>query len=223
MRLTIASLLLLFATSALAQVDSKPMPEAERQEKLGRASKLKDEASLRQKEADALLKVQTDACHKKFLVSSCLEEAGKAHTQSVREAKRMDLEGSELERDVKRREVAAKDASKAAEAPKREAKEKAKGEAYRADEAAKAEQRAAKAAKKEKQAADGRRKHSEAQARHEKKKADQAKKDAKLAEKRRAREQKAAAREAEKAAKAAEKAAGNVAEKPSEKPKAANP
>ena len=139
MRLTIASLLLLFATSALAQVDSKPMPEAKRQEKLGRASKLKDEASLRQKEADALLKVQTDACHKKFLVSSCLEEAGKAHTKSVREAKRMELEGSELERDVKRREVAAKDASKAAEAPKREAKEKAKGEAYRADEAAKAE------------------------------------------------------------------------------------
>lgn len=212
MRLTIASLLCLLASSVMAQVDATPMSEAEKREKLGRASSLKSEATRLEKEADATLKAQTDACHKKFLVSSCLEDAGKAHTKSVREAKRMELEGNELERDVKRREVAVKDARKAAEAPKREADEKAKGEAYRADEAAKAEKRAAKEAKKEKQAADGRRKHAEAQARQEKKKADQAKKDAKVAEKRRAREEKAAA-----------KAGGKSAEKMTETPKAANP
>ncbi len=204
MRITIVPLLLaLFSMPVLAQVDSRPMPEAEKQQKLERARSLNAEASSMKKEADARQKATNEACYKKFLVSSCLEDAAKVHTQSVREAKRKELEAGELERDVKRREMAVKDAKKAADAPKREADQKAQGEAFRAEEAKRAEDRAAKLTKKEQQAADGRRKHAAAQEKHKKKLEDQAKKEAKAAEKRRAREAKAAAKAAAKPADAA--------------------
>jgi lipopolysaccharide export LptBFGC system permease protein LptF len=208
MRITIVPLLLaLFSVPVLAQVDSRPMPEAERQQKLERARSLNAEASSMKKEADARQKAANEVCYKKFLVSSCLEDAAKTHTQSVREAKRKELEAGELERDVKRRDMAVKDTKKAVEAPKREADQKAQGEAYRAEEAQRAEERAAKLAKKEQQAADGRRKHAAAQEKHKKKLEDQAKKEAKAAEKRRAREAKAAAKAAAKPADAAAGAA----------------
>lgn len=208
MRITIVPLLLaLFSVPVLAQVDSRPMPEAERLEKLERARSLNTEASRLKKEADARQSAANEVCYKKFLVSSCLEDAAKTHTQNVREAKRMELEAGELERDVKRRDMATKDAKKAVETPKREADQKAQGEAYRAEEAKRAEDRAAKQAKKEQQAADGRRKHAAAQAKHQKKLGDQAKKEAKAAEKRRAREAKAAA-------KAAANPAGNTPANP---------
>lgn len=205
MRPTIASLLLLLlaAPTALAQVDSHPLAEGERREKLERAAKLQAEASRLEGEADAKLKAANAACYKKFLISDCLEDARRTHTQEMRTAKRMELEGTELERDVKRRDLAAKDAQRAAEAPQRAAEQQAQGEAYRAEEAQRAEERAAKVADKERKAAENRQKLAAEQAKREKKLAAQAQKEAKAAEKRRAREAKAAEREARKAEKAA--------------------
>jgi colicin import membrane protein len=208
MRLTIVPLLIsLLAMPAFAQVDSQPMSEAERQGKLDKVRGLRDESARLQKEADARLKAKNEACHKKFLVSSCLEDAQKAHIAESREAKRKDLAAGELERDVKRRDVAVKNAKRAADAPKREADQKAQGEAYQANEAKRAEERAAKQAKKEQKAAEGRRKHAEAQLKHQQKLEAQAKKEARGAEKRAAREAKAAEREARKAEKTADGAA----------------
>jgi colicin import membrane protein len=198
-KLPVFLLLILTSSCALAQVDSRPLSDAERTEKLGRAERLKDEASREQKAADAALKAENDACYKRFQVNACLEEAKKKHTAATREAERKELEGDELARDVKRRDVAAKDAKKAADAPVREAKQKEQGEAYRADEAARAQKRADKMASKEAKAAAGRQKHAEDQVRRQKKLEDQAKKEAKAAEKRAKREARAAAREAEKA------------------------
>lgn len=209
MRPTIASLLLLLiaAPAALAQVDSHPLAEAERREKLERAAQLQAEAARLESEADAKLKATNAACYKKFLISSCLEDAKRTHTQEVRVAKRMELEGTELERDVKRRDLAAKDAQRAAEAPQRAAEQQAQGEAYRAEEAQRAEERAAKLADKERKAAENRQKLAAEQAKREKKLAAQAQKEAKAAEKRRAREAKEAARAARKAEKEAASAA----------------
>lgn len=194
----------LVAPFAVAQVDSRPLTDAERTARLERARVLKDEADKAQKAADAELKAENDACYKKFQVSSCLEDAKRKHTTATREAKRKAQEGGEIERDVKRRDVAARDARKAAEAPVRETKQKEQGEAYRADEAAKADQRAAKIAKKEQKAAAGRQKHAEEQVKRQKKLEAQAQKEAKAAEKRKAREAKQAAKDAAKA-----KAAGS--------------
>lgn len=209
MRLTIVPLLIsLLAWPVFAQVDSQPMSEAERQGKLDHARSLREEADRLQQEADARLKAKNEACHKKFLVSSCLEDAHKAHIAESREAKRKDQEAGELDRDIKRRDVAVRDAKRAADAPKRAADQKAQGEAYRANEAKRAEDRAAKLAKREQKAAEGRRKHAEAQVKHQQKLEAQARKEAKAAEKRAAREAKAAERAARKAEKATGSAAG---------------
>ena len=143
--------------------------------------------------ADAKFKADQEACYKKFLVSDCLEEASNLYKKTTREANRKTLEGSELERDVKRSEVAAADAKRAAEAPRREAEQKAQAESFRDTEAKKADARAAKIAEKQKQAAEGRKKRADDLARQQKKVQENAEKQAKAAEKRKARE---AAREA---------------------------
>lgn len=209
MRLTIVSLfILLFSAAAIAQVDSRPYTDAERSERLSRAKQLQDEAARLQKEADVRLKTSSDACYKKFLVSSCLEDARKLHRQESRTATRLEQEGGEIERDVKRRDVAAKEAQRAVDAPRREADQKAKGEAYRAEEARRADERAAKLADKERQAAANRQKLAEEQAKRQKKLESQKKKEAKAAEKRKKREAKEAERQARKAEKEATPPAG---------------
>ena len=143
-----------------------PMSDAEKAQKLARAAALKAEGTRMEQAADAKFKADQEACYKKFLVSDCLEEASNLYKKTTREANRKTLEGSELERDVKRSEVAAADAKRAAEAPRRE---------------------------KQKQAAEGRKKRADDLARQQKKVQENAEKQAKAAEKRKARE---AAREA---------------------------
>jgi hypothetical protein len=208
MRPTIVStLLLLLPALAFAQIDSRPYDEVERAERLARAAELKREAGRLQEEADARHKAASAACYKKFLVSGCLEDARKAHTQESRIATRMDLEGTEMERDVKRRDVAAREAQRAIDVPRREAEQKAQGEAYRAEEAQRAEERAAKVADKERQAAENRQKLAEEQAKRQEKLEAQKRKEAKAAEKRKKRE----AKEAERAARKAEKEAAAAA------------
>lgn len=189
-RLLLPFVLFVASGAVCAQVDSQPLGDAERKERLQRASQLQAEASRLQREADARLKAANAACHQKFLVSSCLEDAKRAHTRESRIATRLDQEGGEIERDIKRRDVAAKQAQRARDMPKHEADQAAQGEAYRAEEARRAEARAAKLEKKEQQAAAGRKKHAADQAKHQKKLEAQAKKEAKAAEKRRAREAK---------------------------------
>lgn len=204
MRLFSILLLIVAAAPALAQLDSRPLSAAERSEKLGRASVLEGEADREQKAAEAALKAENEVCYKKFLVSDCLDAAKRKHTAAMRAAKNKELEAGELERDVKRRDVAADDARRAAEAPAKEAKQKAQAESYRAEEAAKAQARAEKQAKKEQKAAEGRRKHAEEQAKRQKKLEKHAAKEAKAVEKRKKRE----AEEAERAARKAAAASG---------------
>lgn len=177
-----------------------PMSDAEKRQKLARASALKEEGGRMEAAADAKYKADKEACYKKFLAASCLDEAKRVHTQSTREASRKTLEGGELERDVKRSEVAVHDAKRAAEAPQRAADQKAQAEAFRETEAKKADAREAKAAEKQQQAADGRKKRAEDMARHEKKMKENAEKQAKAAEKRKAREAARASRRQEAAA-----------------------
>lgn len=171
-------------------------PAAERSALLERARVMQDEAKAEEKAADALFKTESDACYKKFQINSCLEAARKKHIASLRDAKRKALAGDEIERDVRRSDLAAKDAQRASAAPQRAIEQAEKAAEYRAAEAAKAEARADRLAKKEQQAAAGRAKQSQAEARRQKKQAAHAAKEAKAAAKR----QKRALQEREKAA-----------------------
>lgn len=197
MRLLLCSLSLVLSGLACA-ADVVPMSAAEKQQKLARAAALKEESARIEREADARYRAEQKACYEKFLAASCLEEAKKQHTQASREASRRGIEGGELEREVRRNEVAVRDAQRAAEAPKRVAEQQAQGEAFRDTEAKKADARAAKIAEKQKQAAEGRKQRAEDQARQERKLKEHAEKQAKAAEKRKAREAERAARQAEK-------------------------
>ncbi|MCP5267427.1 MAG: hypothetical protein H6943_00165 [Zoogloeaceae bacterium] len=192
--ITLFPALSLISSLALAQISAQPLSDAEKHEKLTRAETLKSQAAKMESAADDKLEAENAACYKKFLVNSCLEQAKETHRKAIREAKRLELEGGEIERDVKRREVAIKDAERETKARERATEQQRHGEQYRAEEQSKADERAAKAAKKEQKAAENRRKHAEEQARHQAKMEKRARKDAELAEKRRAREAREAAK-----------------------------
>ena len=147
-------------------------------------------------EAEERFAREQPACYKKFLVNDCLEDAKKQRTQSMIEARKLEVPARDFEREAHRAEVEGKAAQRDAELPKREADQAEQGEAYRAEEAARTAEREKKLADKEAQAAKGRQKAAEEQARRQ----------AKL-EKRKKKIAEQAAKRAKEEARAAEKAA----------------
>ena len=85
----------LVAPFAVAQVDSRPLTDAERTAR-ERARVLKDEADKGAESGRCRTEGENDACYKKFQVSSCLEDAKRKHTTATREAKRKAQEGGEI-------------------------------------------------------------------------------------------------------------------------------
>lgn len=183
---------------ALALAQAAP-PEESDAGLLERARRLQADADRLRSEADVRYREASRSCHNRFLVNSCLEEAKVTHVHDMQAARRLDLEGKEIEREVKRREIAAKEAQR----PLHEAEQRAQGELYRSEEARRAEARAARIADKERQAAENRQKLAEEQAKRERKLEAQKQKEAKAAEKRQRREAKAAERAARQAEKEA--------------------
>jgi DNA-directed RNA polymerase alpha subunit len=78
------------------------------------AGRLRQEAAdVRRIAADEHAKAQTE-CWKKFLVSRCLDQAGQALRDEKLKAANLESRARAIERELKRREIAEKDAQRAA-------------------------------------------------------------------------------------------------------------
>lgn len=166
---------------------------------LEQADAQRERSKAMRNEAEQRYAAEQTACYKKFLVNSCLDDAKKRYTQSILEARKLDIPAREFQREAKRTDVAAKEAQRAADLPRREAEQREQAEEYRATEAAKAAAREKKIADKSVKAAEGRRKREAEQAKRQAKQEERAKKDAKRA-----------AKKAHEAAKAEAKAAAEA-------------
>ncbi len=187
MRPLLTALLFLSLTPAFAAESQAPLTPAERQEKLDRVKALRDQSAQIEREADARYKEAQTECWKKFLVSDCLAERKKEHTAAIRDSKNKSIEAGDLEREVKRRDLEAKEAKKAAEAPGKAAEQEARSGQYRAEEAAKASARSSKVSEKQKQAAEGRKKRAAEEEARQRRNEERARRDAEQEAKRKAR------------------------------------
>jgi hypothetical protein len=130
MRHALLPLLLLTALPVLAQT-AAPLDEAEKGRLLDRAKVLRDEASALRQAGDAAYETAQKACWQRFLVNSCLDEAKQAHRAEVSRARQLEQEAREIERDVRKREIADKEAQRLADAPRKEAEAAAEAERNR--------------------------------------------------------------------------------------------
>lgn len=110
-----------------------PVTEQEQQQVLDQVQSIRQRAEELRQAAESRHAESTAACYGKFLVASCLEDARQAHIKSVQEARRLDLQAGDIERDLKRRLRADDELRRAQrEAEKRE--QAARGRAERAAE-----------------------------------------------------------------------------------------
>jgi colicin import membrane protein len=123
-------LLMLLVGAAAAQQPDGPPPD-DRAEKLERARRLHDEANAIRAEADRRHSAAQAACWEKFLVNSCLADAKDAQRSETVKARELDKQGRDLEREVKRRDIAEHEAKRIEEAPAKEAAAAARAEKSR--------------------------------------------------------------------------------------------
>ena len=187
--LNLFCLTLLIAQPARGQTApaAAPVPQTLEQadEQRARATQMRSDSEKRLAEEQA-------ACHKKFLVNSCLDDAKKRHTQSMIDARKLDTPARDFQREAKRAEVEAKEKQRAADNAQRAIDQKEEAATYRSAEAAKAADRERKKAAKAQQAAEGRQKRAAEDAKRQEKQEKRAKKDAERAEKKAREDAKAA-------------------------------
>jgi colicin import membrane protein len=159
------------------------------QARLDKAAALQAESKARQDEADALLVQKNEVCATKFLINDCRNAAAKEHLKTTREARRLEIDGKAMEREVKREQLSDRNRVQAEEAPRRAADlELRQAESMNARQVAEDKMAATRAAKAAKAAEGEKRKLAEA----EKQRKKQADHDARVAKKVREAEQRAA-------------------------------
>lgn len=184
----IALLVLPFAALAADGAVSAEQ-QAAWQARLDKAAALQAESKTRQDEADALLEQRNEVCATKFLINDCRNAAAKEHLKTTREARRLEIDGKAMEREVKREQLSDRNREKAEEAPRRAADlELRQAESMNARQAAEDKMAASRAAKAAKAAEGQKRKIAEA----EKQRKKQADHDARVAKKVREAEARAA-------------------------------
>lgn len=188
----VAGLIVLLALpfAALAAEDEVSADQqAAWQMRLDKAATLQAESKARQDEADELLVKRNAECATKFLINDCRNAAAREHLKTTREARRMDIDGRAIEREVKREQLSDRNRVQAEEAPHRAADlELRQAESMNARQAAEDKMAATRAAKAAKAAEGEKRKIAEA----EKQRKKQADHDARVAQKKREAEQRAA-------------------------------
>ncbi|MDR1999941.1 MAG: hypothetical protein LBP94_00190 [Zoogloeaceae bacterium] len=108
--------LTVFALTAQAQApDSAITPTGDPDTLKAQAASLREEARDIRAAAEIEHANAQNACWKKFLVSSCLEDAGQAYRDEKLKASRLESRAHAIDRELKRREIAEKDAKRAAE------------------------------------------------------------------------------------------------------------
>ena len=114
-----------------------PHSKDERDEIAERAVALKEESRLRKEEAEKTLSAAKTTCWKKFLVSSCLDDARVLYRKDITIAKRQEREAQTLERNVRKYDAAEHARQRDDENAKREADNARKAANFRAKEDAK--------------------------------------------------------------------------------------
>ncbi|UCV23064.1 hypothetical protein [Ferribacterium limneticum] len=159
------------------------------QVRLDKAAALQAESRARQDEADELLARKNTECATKFLINDCRNAAAKEHLKTTREARRLEIDGRAMEREVKREQLSDRNRVQVEDAPRRAADlELRQAESMNARQSAEDKIAAARAAKAAKAAEGEKRKLAEA----EKQRKKQADHDARVAQKVREAEQRAA-------------------------------
>lgn len=159
------------------------------QERLDKAAAMQAEGKARQAEADRLLEQRNAECAGKFLINDCRNAAAREHLKTVRETRRLESEGRNIERAVQKEQLAERDRRRAEELPRRAADMELRQTESAAARQASSEKRAASEAGKALKAAEGeKRKLAEA----EKLRQRQAAHDARVARKMQQAEQRAA-------------------------------
>lgn len=90
--------------------------EADWDARMARADSLHREAASRQRAADDAFAAREQACREKFLVNDCINEARREQLRVRDETRGMTREADEIERQVKREQLAARKARIAADA-----------------------------------------------------------------------------------------------------------
>jgi colicin import membrane protein len=137
--------------------------------RLEEAKKLQEDGVARRSEAMQAFEVRKKECFKKFRVSGCQQEAKQQYLQAANEARRIENDGKARERQVKKEELADRDARRLAREPEREADLRAREAEVRAEREHSESSRAEKLAEKEEQARAGAERRAAAEERQSKK------------------------------------------------------
>ena len=115
------------ATTELPITPSMPHNKDEREMQGAQAQKLRADAAALKIEAAAKHEQANAACWKKFLVSSCLDDARQTFRQEESRARQMEREAKLIERNIRSFDAAEDAAKRAADNARRDAKAAAKG------------------------------------------------------------------------------------------------
>jgi colicin import membrane protein len=123
------------AAWARSEDGAKPTPEqrADWDRRLEEAKRMQEEGGARKSEAMQAFEARKKECFKKFRVTGCQEEARQQYLQAAREARHVENDGKEMERRVRKEELADKDARRLAREPDREADLRAREAETRAE------------------------------------------------------------------------------------------
>jgi len=124
-------LLSIFLAGAAGAQDAAPLADAERQQLRDRAKSLHEQAEAMKSEAETSFAAENKACWDKFLVNRCMDNAKKAKQEKLIQAHRVKQEARDIERDLRKREFAEREARMAEEGPQREADAAAQAEKNR--------------------------------------------------------------------------------------------
>ena len=142
----------LIALLAIATASADEDLAASWQTRLDRAAELQARGKAMNGEAKQRFSERSALCAEKFMVNACREEARQDYLQASRAADRLDYEGKNLERQVKREQLAERERQRESEAPQRAAELQERAEETAAARQAAADQAAAKQAGKAQQA-----------------------------------------------------------------------
>lgn len=115
--------LLIAAPALAASHDNGPTEEqrADWARRMDYAKAQQKEAGDKKDRAKEILEAKQKACFKKFRVNDCQQEAKQEYIKAAAEARRQENEGKALERQIKKEQLADKDARRIEEAPQKEA------------------------------------------------------------------------------------------------------
>lgn len=172
-----AGLILALSRAPLGLAADDPTPAGEPsaaqkaawEERLREAKSLQRDAKAKKDESERRYEAEQKACFSRFRVYDCQDAARQRHLAVAAEARKIENYGLALERQVKKEQLADKDARRAAEAPQREADLRERETEVAADRAETAAIQEKKMADKAVKAEEGARRRADDEARRQKK------------------------------------------------------